>query len=136
MIAIGRSSSPETSRTTLIRSAWSSCDPCEKLRRAASTPARASSSTRSRDDDAGPSVATIFVRRGSSADIGRRLARAHERGPAGIGRVAAELFLDPQELVVLRCPVAARRGARLDLADVGGDGEVRDRRVLGLALAV
>src|SRR5262249_18057390 len=70
MIAIGRSSSSETSRTRRIRSAWSSCVPCEKLRRAASIPARASSSTRSRDDDAGPSVATIFVRRGSSADIG------------------------------------------------------------------
>src|SRR5262245_18081289 len=136
MIAIGRSISSETSRTSRIRSAWSSCAPCEKLRRAASIPARASSNTRSRDDDAGPSVATIFVRRGSSADIGRRLARAGERGPAVIVRVAAELFVDPQELVVLRRPVAPGRGAGLDLADVGRDGEVGDRRVLGLAGAV
>jgi hypothetical protein len=69
MIAIGRSSSFEISRTTCIRAAWSSCVPWEKFSRAASIPARARSRTASRDDDAGPSVATIFVRRGSSADM-------------------------------------------------------------------
>src|SRR5262245_13024757 len=69
MIAIGRSTSSATSRTTSISPAWSSCDPWEKLRRAASIPARASSRTVSRDEEAGPSVATIFVRRGSSADM-------------------------------------------------------------------
>ncbi len=69
MIAIGRSTSSETSRTTCIRCAWSSCVPCEKFSRAASIPARASSSTISCEDEAGPSVATIFVRRGSSADM-------------------------------------------------------------------
>ena len=57
-------------------------------------------------------------------------------GPAGIGRVVAELLLDPQELVVLRDAVAARRRAGLDLADVRRDREVGDRRVLGLAGAV
>src|SRR5215211_3514802 len=53
-----------------------------------------------------------------------------------VGRALAELLLDPQELVVLRHPVRARRRAGLDLARRGADGEVGDRRVLGLAGAV
>src|SRR5436190_5481978 len=51
---------------------------------------------------------------------------------AVLGAVA-EGFLDSQELVVLRDAVAAGRGAGLDLATVGRDRDVSDRRVLGLA---
>ena len=47
-----------------------------------------------------------------------------------------ELLLDPQQPVVLRDAVRARGGAGLDLAGAGGDREVGDRRVLGLAGAV
>src|SRR6185503_6869479 len=136
--AIGRPTSSATSRTWPAHLAWSSCVPCEKFSRATFMPARASSRTLSREDDAGPSVATIFVRRGSSADMRLRLAlrQAGESVPAGIHGFGAELFLDPEQLVVLRDTVAPRRGARLDLARIGCDGQVRDRRVLGLPGAV
>src|SRR3954447_3507820 len=50
--------------------------------------------------------------------------------------VGAQRLLDPEELVVLRHAVRARRRAGLDLAAAGRHGEVRDRRVLGLARAV
>ena len=56
-------------------------------------------------------------------------------GPAVDGG-GAEFLLDPEELVVLGDPVGARRRARLDLAGVGGHGDVGDRRVLGLARPV
>ena len=46
-----------------------SCVPWEKLRRALSMPARISASIVSLFADAGPIVATIFVRRGSTADM-------------------------------------------------------------------
>jgi GAF domain-containing protein len=45
-------------------------------------------------------------------------------------------FTDAQELVVLRDAVGAARRAGLDLARVGGDREVGDEGVLGLARAV
>ena len=48
----------------------------------------------------------------------------------------AELLLDPQQLVVLRRPIRARRGAGLDLPGAGRDRQVGDRGVLGLARAV
>ena len=51
------------------RAACSSWVPCEKFRRAASIPASARASTVSADEETGPSVATIFVRRGVSADM-------------------------------------------------------------------
>src|SRR5690606_25593461 len=51
-------------------------------------------------------------------------------GGAGVDRAFAELFLDAEELVVLRGAVGARRCADLDLTGAGGDGEVGDRRVL------
>jgi ribosomal protein S18 acetylase RimI-like enzyme len=47
-----------------------------------------------------------------------------------------QLLLDAQQLVVLGDPVRAGRGAGLDLAAVGGHGEVGDGGVLGLARAV
>src|ERR1700677_4020165 len=51
------------------------------------------------------------------------------------GRVA-EVLLDPQELVVLGDALAAGGGAGLDLAGVGGDGEVGDEGVVGITRAV
>src|SRR5262245_47628358 len=108
-------------------------------------PAWTSRSTISDDDVAGPIVQTIFVRRSPSITP-RTLARgvalpasaagARERGPARVDGLAAELFLDPQKLVVLRDAIAPRGCAGLDLADAGRDGQIRDRRVLGLAGAV
>src|SRR5271168_4553526 len=53
-----------------------------------------------------------------------------------VTRVLAEVFLDPQQLVVLRDAVGSTRRAGLDLARVGADHDVRDRRVLGLAAAM
>ena len=49
-----------------------------------------------------------------------------ERGAAAVRGRLAELLLDAQQLVVLGDAVAARRRAGLDLAAVGGDGEVGD----------
>jgi hypothetical protein len=49
---------------------------------------------------------------------------------------AADIFLDADQLVVLGQPVRARQRAGLDLAAVGGDREVGDGRILGLARAV
>src|SRR6185437_3309244 len=54
----------------------------------------------------------------------------------GVGRRVTEQLLDPEQLVVLCDPLAACGGAGLDLAAVGGDGQVRDRSVVGLAGAV
>ena len=62
--------------------------------------------------------------------------RAGEGRPARVLGALAELLLDPQELVVLRDPVAPRRGTRLDLPYAGRDGQVGDGRILGLAGAV
>src|SRR3954453_20037645 len=59
-----------------------------------------------------------------------------EGGPAGVPRGVLELLLDAQELVVLRHALRPRGRTGLDLAAVGGDGEVGDRGVLGLARAV
>src|SRR4051794_28313454 len=48
---------------------------------------------------------------------------AEHRAPR-VRRVAAELLLDAQELVVLGDAIGARRRAGLDLPAAGGDGEV------------
>ena len=84
-------------------------------------------------------MATIFVRRsgatatqGSSANV----ARGGTRPSPGYVGARAELLLDPEQLVVLRDAVAARRRAGLDLAGAERDGEIGDRRVLGLAGAM
>ena len=50
--------------------------------------------------------------------------------------LAAQRLLDPQELVELGYAVGAGRRARLDLAGVGGDGEVGDGHVFRLTAAV
>ena len=59
-----------SSRTTSIIRRWSSWDPCEKLSRATSIPAPISARTPSTEATAGPSVQTIFVRRGAGRGIG------------------------------------------------------------------
>ena len=64
------------------------------------------------------------------------LRSAAEDGAAGVAGGGAEFGLDADQLVVFRRPVAAREAAGLDLPAIGGDGEVGDGRVLGLARAV
>ena len=53
-----------------------------------------------------------------------------------VNRVVAKFLFDAEELVVFRDPVRAAHRAGLDLAAVGGDGDVGDGAVLGLAGAV
>src|SRR3954453_1265050 len=119
-----------------VRRAMSSCEPCEKLRRPVSIPAWAGARPVSSSSDAGPIVATIFVRRRPVAAMRRRLTGTRVGTPARIRRAVAELFLDPEELVVLGDAIRARERPGLDLARIRRDGDVRDRRVLGLARAM
>ena len=65
MIATSLPALAATSRISVARSMWSCAVPCEKLRRITSTPARIIRSSISALLDAGPSVATILVARGS-----------------------------------------------------------------------
>src|SRR5450631_3440173 len=58
---------------------------------------------------------------------------ARERGATRVAGGVVELFLDTQELVVLGDAFASGRSPGLDLAAVGGHGEVGDGRVLRLA---
>src|SRR5206468_5019838 len=62
--------------------------------------------------------------------------QAGQRATSPEGGRLAQVVLDAQQLVVLGDAVGPRRRAGLDLAAVGGDGQVGDRRVLGLAGAV
>src|SRR5690606_9855695 len=97
---------PPRSRTTASPIAASSIAPGEAGTRSGSPPAR-------------PSTLTALPPR-----------------PRPVHRAGPELGLDPQQLVVLRDPVRARGAARLDLTAIRPHGDVRDRRVLGLARAV
>src|SRR3989475_5937800 len=65
-----------------------------------------------------------------------RGAKPRERRAAGVDRRVIEDLLDAQQLVVLGDAVRAGRGAGLDLAAVGGDGQVGDGDVLRLSGAV
>ena len=69
-----------------------------------------------------------------SAHAGAASGTTGPHHPEG-GRLA-ELLLDAQQLVVLGDPVGPGRGAGLDLAAVGGHGQVGDGGVLGLPRAV
>src|SRR6476620_6685063 len=51
----------------------------------------------------------------------------------GIAGIAAQLLFDAQQLVVLRDTIAAAQRARLDLRRRGGDRDVGDGGVFGLA---
>src|SRR3989339_599473 len=61
---------------------------------------------------------------------------ALEHLAAGIERATGKIFLDPQELVVLRDAVGTAERAGLDLSGVGGHGQVGDEDVLGFARTV
>src|SRR5699024_294748 len=61
---------------------------------------------------------------------------AREGSAAGVACGVAELFLDAQQLVVLRDPFGPCRCAGLDLTGVRGHGEIGDRGVLGLSRTV
>src|ERR1700676_3934536 len=61
------------------------------------------------------------------------LAQYLQRGPSRVFRLSAEFLLDAQQLVVLRGAVGAGQRSGLDLSTVGGDREVGDGGVLGLA---
>src|SRR6056297_2773520 len=92
-------------------------------------PARGTASARDELDDADLAGGVTI----------RRVAEHSERGEGGLAAVfggVAEFGFDAQQLVVLGDPVAARRGAGLDLPAVGGHGEVGDRGVFGLPGAV
>src|SRR6476620_5386603 len=59
-----------------------------------------------------------------------------DRRRPGIARRLAKLFLDPQQLVVLRRPIRPRQAASLDLSAAERDREIGDGRILGLARPV
>src|SRR5213082_1180874 len=85
---------------------------------------------------AAPAFVAAARTRGRPAGVVRlppKLVEGRESGEAGR---AAQVFLDAEELVVLGDAVCARERAGLDLPGVGGDGEVCDEGVFGLARAV
>ncbi len=51
---------------------------------------------------------------------------------AGVDRVVPKFFFDTEKLIVLGDTVGAAHGAGLDLARVGGHGDVGDSHVFGL----
>jgi len=57
-------------------------------------------------------------------------------GGSGVLRLIAELLLDAQQLIILGDPVGAGQRTGLDLPATGGNGEIRDGRVLGFARTV
>src|SRR5438876_11132969 len=77
----------------------------------------------------------IFVVRDRIAKFTARSAAPQHASP-GIAGGATELPLDADELVVLGETVGARQRPRLDLSAIGGNGEIGDRRILGLARAM
>src|SRR5690606_4011246 len=115
-----------------------SWEPCEKFKRNTFTPATIKRSMVSGDDVAGPTVATILVRRCRFIPFSviPDPCSSRHRGLAQVARRAAQVGLDAQQPVVLREPVRTTGRTRLDLTGVHGDRQVRDERVLGLAAAV
>src|SRR5436190_4459952 len=59
-----------------------------------------------------------------------------QRRLAGVLRAGAELFFDPDQLVVLRDAIRPARRAGLDLAGARRHREIRDRRVFGFTRTV
>src|SRR4051794_15276393 len=103
------------------------------LSRAPSIPAAIRAAIASGVEEAGPIVATILVRR--TCISGPQLV-AREGAPARVDGLVAELVLDPQQLVVFGGAIGARGCSGLDLTAAGGNGDVRNRRILGFARAV
>src|SRR4051812_8201084 len=141
-----------TAQTAIANTAAREVSPLRR-RFPASSAARFAAVVRVRRWTAGrrsrPDRRDVLVRRGAGRWRGRRiangLARRFRRGRLlrqregerpGVTRGVIELFLDAQQLVVLRDAFAPGRRTGLDLSAVGRNGEVGDRRVLGLTRAV
>ncbi len=62
--------------------------------------------------------------------------RALDRRQSAIARLGPQFLLDAQQLIILGCPVGARQRSGLDLSTTGGNREVGDGGVFGLAGAV
>src|SRR5881409_978695 len=136
MIATRRPVSRVASRMRPIISACFEKSPCEKFNRATFRPARMSRTIISGDSDAGPMVATIFVLCAGNAVVMTRtwcFASAHF---AAVDRVLAQLFLDPQKLIVFRDAVGATERTGLYLSRIRGHGDVCNRGVFGLSRAM
>src|SRR5450756_666802 len=76
------------------------------------------------------------VRAFNTARPGSGLLEPREGARPGVHRGVVQLLLDAEQLVVLVDALAAGRRTGLELAGVGGYGEVRDGDVLGLATTV
>src|SRR3990170_5730028 len=72
----------------------------------------------------------------SPAPVKPPLPSALQHRTAGIAGLGAQFLLDADQLIIFRHAVGASERARLDLPAIGGDGEIGDGRVLGLAGAV
>src|SRR4051812_46610048 len=146
-IATWRPARPAASRTRRAVSACSSALPWEKFNRATSIPASTIRASTSGSRDAGPMVATIFVRRCISAARYRSLAADHvlrkrERLiQRRVRRAVADAAAEPEGVDA----VGPRRGERdlqaparagleagdhalLAAGDLAGDGDRLDRR--------
>src|SRR6185437_11562920 len=83
-----RPAAAEAARTALARARWSSGWPCERLRRTTSTPSAISFSSMPGASLAGPSVATILVRRiGGWVVMREPGARFRVEGPGSVVRI-------------------------------------------------
>src|SRR5207342_1231162 len=78
----------------------------------------------------GPSGSRGYARFGSSAF------ERYEGVATGVPGIAPQLLLDPEQLVVLGDAIAAAQRTRLDLRGRGGDRDVGDGGVFGLARPV
>src|SRR5215510_1841799 len=134
----------QRSRTSSARLTWSSAEPCEKLSRTTSTPARNMRSSTAGSLEAGPSVATILVLRGRSCptELGggskgppSRLVTASRYGISmrackGRTRSARRTRFqdrDRRQLLPLE-KLEERAAAGGDVRDPVGDPVLRDRR--------
>src|SRR3954452_5108895 len=125
-MATGRPARPAASRTRATFSACSSSEPCEKFNRATSMPASTMRASTSGLRDAGPMVATIFVRRmGAGRYSGSRLCLLWPTTRAA--EAVAEAELGPSaEAEALGAP---RRGGDQPVALRARDLVVGDRLV-------
>src|SRR5688572_33471339 len=86
-----------------------------------------------------PQPSSTRRRSGAGESLTRSPLRAGEllqRRLSGEPAARPELFLDPEELIVLGDAIRPAGRSGLDLPCRRGDGEIRDRRVLGLPRAV
>ncbi|MDB6151932.1 MAG: hypothetical protein JWL90_385 [Chthoniobacteraceae bacterium] len=57
---------------------------------------------------------------------------AHLAHLTAVNCIVTKFFLDAQQLVIFGNPISSAKAAGFDLAGIGGDGDIRDRRVFGL----